>query len=118
VSRLLFDQNAPVASIHRLREAGHDVVQVEAGESDLVVLEKARLEARIVVTDGRDFGFLVFRTRAPVPLGIVYFRSQPLDPESTAVALLAIIDIPGVVLEDKLTVVEPGRIWQRPLPNA
>lgn len=117
MSRLLFDQNVPLASVHRIHRAGHDVLRIEAGESDLVVLEEARSEARIVVTYDRDFGFLVFRTRAPIPPGIVYFRSQPIAPESTALDLLAIMDTPGVVLEGWLTVVEPGRIRQRPLPQ-
>ena len=93
------------------------MLQVETGESDLVVLEWARSEARIVVTYDRDFGFLVYRTRAPIPPGIIYLRSQPVVPESTALELLAIMDTPGVALEGRLTVVEPGRIRQRPLPQ-
>ena len=118
MSRFLFDQNAPLASVHRLRQAGHDVVRVESGETDSAVLEVTRSESRIVVTYDRDFGFLVFRTHAPIPPGIVYFRSQPVAPESTALELLAIMNTPGVVLEGRLTVVEPGRIRQRPLPQA
>lgn len=55
---------------------------------------------------------------APNPLGNVYFRSQPAAPESTALELLAIMNTPGVILEGRLTVVEPGRIRQRPLPEA
>jgi hypothetical protein len=77
VSRFLFDQNVPLASVDRLR--------------------------------------LVYRTRAPIPPGIIYLRSQPVVPESTALELLAIMDTPGVALEDRLTVLEPGRIRQRPL---
>jgi predicted nuclease of predicted toxin-antitoxin system len=106
------------ASVHRLRQADHDVVRIESGETDSAVLEVARSESRIVVTYDRDFGFLVFRTLAPIPPGIVYFRSQPVAPESTALELLAIMNTPGVVLEGRLTVVEPGRIRQRPLPQA
>lgn len=117
MSRFLFDQNAPLASAHRLRDAGHDVAQVESGEPDGVVLDRARSESRIVVTYDRDFGYLVFRAGVPVPPGIVYFRSQPAFPESTALELLAVLETPGVVLEGRLTVVEPGRIRQRPLPR-
>lgn len=53
-----------------------------------------------------------------MPPGIVYFRSQPLVPESTAIDLLAILSTPGVLLEGRLTVVEPSRVRQRPLPPA
>jgi len=118
VSRFLLDQNVPLASALRLREAGHDVIQVQSGESDVAILEAARSQARVVVTYDRDFGFLAFRTGAAMPPGIVYFRSQPLVPESTAIDLLAILNTPGVVLEGRLTVVEPGRVRQRPLPPA
>jgi predicted nuclease of predicted toxin-antitoxin system len=118
VSRFLLDQNVPLASAVRLRQAGHDVIQVQAGESDVAILESARSQARVVVTYDRDFGFLAFRTGAVMPPGIVYFRSQPVVPESTAIDLLAILDTPGVVLEGRLTVVEPGRVRQRPLPPA
>jgi predicted nuclease of predicted toxin-antitoxin system len=113
----LFDQNAPLASVHRLRREGHDVAQVASGDPDSVVLETARSESRIVVTYDRDFGYLVFRTRAPIPPGVVYFRSQPSAPDATALDLLAILRTPGVVLEGRLTVVEPGRMRQRPLPR-
>lgn len=118
MSRFLLDQNVPLASALRLREAGHDVTQVQSGESDVAILEAARSQARVVVTYDRDFGFLAFRTGAAMPPGIVYFRSQPLVPESTAIDLLAILSTPGVLLEGRLTVVEPSRVRQRPLPPA
>ena len=81
------------------------------------MLERARAEQRIVVTFDRDFGFLVFRGDAPAPLGIVYFRSTPTNPEAPAEELLALLETPGVILEGKLTVIERARVRQRPLPK-
>lgn len=66
----------------------------------------------------RDFGFLAFRSQTPMPIGIVYFRTQPVHPESTAIELLAILGTEGVSLDGRMTVVEPGRIRQRPLRRA
>lgn len=71
----------------------------------------------MIVTFDRDFGFLVFRGGALAPPGIVYFRFAPATPEEPAAQLLPLLETPGVVLEGKLTVVEPPRIRQRPLPS-
>ena len=117
MTRFLLDENVPLASAHRLRAASHDAVHAVPRETDRVVLECARAEQRVVVTFDRDFGFLIFRAGAPLPRGVVYFRSPPASPEAPAEDLLALLATPGITLEGKFTVVEPTRIRQRPLPN-
>ena len=57
--RLLADENVPLATVERLRRAGHDVatiLEAGAGASDLEVLGRARREARVVLTFDVDFG--------------------------------------------------------------
>jgi predicted nuclease of predicted toxin-antitoxin system len=117
VTRFLLDENVPVASAQRLRQAGHDVAEVAPGEADAAVLSRARAEERLVVSFDRDFGFLVFRGAAPPPLGILYFRTEPASPEAPAEHLLSLLGTPGITVEGKLTVVERARIRQRPLPK-
>ncbi len=95
----------------------HDAVQAVPRETDRVLLERGRAEERVVVTFDRDFGFLIFRVGAPVPRGVVYFRSPPANPEAPAAGLLALLATPGITLEGKFTVVELARVRQRPLPN-
>ena len=117
MTSFLLDENVPLASVHRLRGAGYDAVQAVPREPDRMVLERARAEQRVVVTFDRDFGFLTFRAGAPIPRGVVYFRSPPANPKAPAEDLLALLATPGITLEGKFTVVEPMRIRQRPLPN-
>lgn len=117
MTSFLLDENVPLATVQRLRRAGHDVAQAASRETDRVVLERARTEQRLVVTFDRDFGFLVFRGGAPAPRGILYFRSGPANPEAPAEELLALLETPGVILEGRLTVIERTRIRQRPLPK-
>jgi predicted nuclease of predicted toxin-antitoxin system len=117
VTRFLLDENVPLASVHRLRRASHDVVQVPPRETDRVALERGRAEERVVVTFDRDFGFLILRADAAIPRGVVYFRSPPANPEAPAAGLLALLATPGITLEGKFTVVELARVRQRPLPH-
>ena|SRR5215212_59409 len=60
-----------------LRRLGHDVTTIAvdhpASLKDEDVLAIARREQRILITDDRDFGELVFRNRRP-HAGVIYLR--------------------------------------------
>jgi len=62
----LADESCAGPVIRALREAGHDVVaiaEVAKGATDEQVLERAVNEKRVLITEDRDFGELVY---APV----------------------------------------------------
>jgi predicted nuclease of predicted toxin-antitoxin system len=70
--RFLTDENFPQASVHRLREAGHDVFDVTErmpGATDLEVLGCAAEGARILLTFDRDYGELIYRAQRLWRLG-------------------------------------------------
>ena len=75
--RFLLDENADARLIVYLQASGHDAVRLvtnyPAGLADRDVLAIARAEGRILVTNDRDFGELVFRYRQP-HAGVVLFR--------------------------------------------
>lgn len=75
--RFLLDQNADRRLAPYLRSLGHDVTVVAVdyppGLSDADVLAIAHREGRIIITNDRDFGDLVFRQQAP-HAGVIYFR--------------------------------------------
>ena len=53
--RFLADESCDFAAVHALRAAGHDVVavsEVARGAVDSVVIELARSERRVLVTEG------------------------------------------------------------------
>ena len=78
--KLFADENIAAQIVHQLRQLGHDVLYPpETGLSadDDVWLDKARTEERILVTDDKDFGELVFRRKLP-SAGVVLLRLHRL----------------------------------------
>jgi predicted nuclease of predicted toxin-antitoxin system len=77
----LLDESAEARIGMFLTSLGHDAVRVgqdkPPGLPDPAVLAIAEAERRILVTNDRDFGELVFRRRQP-HAGVIYFRF-PLD---------------------------------------
>jgi predicted nuclease of predicted toxin-antitoxin system len=74
--RWLADECLAAPLIELLRPSGHDVVYVAesaAGLLDTDVIEFAMREERLVLTEDKDFGDLVFRRKLAVP-GIVLMR--------------------------------------------
>jgi len=119
VIRLLADENLPRASVAGLRAAGHDVRSIAedmAGASDRSVLALARSENRYLLTFDRDFGELIYRHGETAPIGVIYFRFFPADPEEPARILSALLKRAEIQLEARLTVVTRDQVRQRPLP--
>ncbi len=75
--RFLIDESADTRVASPLRHLGHDVTTVAgdhgAALEDTEVLTIAHREQRVLITDDRDFGELVFRYRQP-HAGVLYFR--------------------------------------------
>jgi predicted nuclease of predicted toxin-antitoxin system len=117
--RFLANENFPLASVGRLRQAGHDVVsisEVSPGAKDPTVLARAAREGDVLLTFDRDYGELIFRRRLPPPRGLIYLRLVPETPEEAADVIVALLAVPGIRLEGRYTVVDRQRIRQRPLP--
>jgi predicted nuclease of predicted toxin-antitoxin system len=113
------NENIPLASIRRLRAAGHDVAAIiedAPGSDDTVVLAQAAQEDCIILTFDRDYGELIYKRRLPPPPGIVYFCIIFATPEEPAERLLQLLTAPGFSLDGNFTIVEPGQARQRALP--
>jgi len=120
VIRFLANGNFPLASTKLLRQAGYEVatvIQDSPGATDSEVLTRAMVEQRIVLTFDRDYGGLIYRIRVPAPMGLVYFRFDPLTPEEPAQQLLSLLKNKTISLEKKFTVMERGQVRQRPISN-
>ena len=81
------DESCAGPVIRALREAGHDVVawytaptsiaEVAKGAKDVQVLERALNEKRVLITEDRDFGELVYaRAQSSAGVILVRFHSQ------------------------------------------
>ena len=75
--RLLLDEGLPFRLAAHLRGQGHDVTAVghdyPHALADREILAIARRERRVVLTNDKDFGDLVFRDKLPHS-GVVLFR--------------------------------------------
>ncbi|HEY0558159.1 MAG TPA: DUF5615 family PIN-like protein [Thermoanaerobaculia bacterium] len=117
--RFLANENVPLASVGRLRQAGHVVLSISElspGAKDPAVLARAAEEGDVLLTFDRDYRELIFRRKLPPPRGIIYLRLVPETPEEAAEVISALLDIPGIELEERYTVVDRQRVRQRPLP--
>ncbi|MBU6373231.1 MAG: DUF5615 family PIN-like protein [Alphaproteobacteria bacterium] len=74
----LADENFPFPIVRELRALGHDVEVLNRDErsaSDLELLTRARAQARILLTQDKDFASLVVQRRL-VAFGIVHLSAR------------------------------------------
>ncbi len=110
--RLLLDQGVYAVTALLLRNLGHAVfTAAEAGlaqATDAELLQAAEEQQRILVTRDRDFGGLVFVTRAGS--GVIYLRLHPATPGSVHSELERVLDrYSEEQLRRAFVVIEPGR---------
>jgi predicted nuclease of predicted toxin-antitoxin system len=108
----LADESCAGPIIRALRESGHDVVaisEVGKGATDEEVLERALNEKRVLITEDRDFGELVY-ARGRSSAGVILVRfPRPARRAKPATVVEAVAKL-GSRLRDSFTVVEPGRV--------
>jgi predicted nuclease of predicted toxin-antitoxin system len=115
--RGLADECVAAGLVALLRADGHDVVYVAetaAGLSDADVITLASREARVLLTEDKDFDDLVFRRERAVP-GVVLMRLAPENLAQKAVRLAAVIERYGEGLFGRYVVIEEGRFRSRRL---
>src|SRR5438309_7618457 len=74
--RFLADESCDAIFVRVLRDAGHDVTAVAdmaAAASDTVVIDLAMRESRILLTEDKDFGQLVYASGSP-NRGVILLR--------------------------------------------
>lgn len=115
--RWLADECVAAPLVASLRADGHDVLYIgetAAGLSDVDVISLALRENRLLLTEDKDFGDLVFRRRRTVP-GVVLMRIGPKTPVAKAARLAAAVERYGDGLLGRYTVIEDVRFRSRPM---
>jgi predicted nuclease of predicted toxin-antitoxin system len=115
--RFLADENVSGLVIGRLRDEGHDVVSIAEtgpGTPDDQILNAAEADARILITEDRDYGEMVIRQRLGVR-GVILLELDRLTNATEADTVAEVVSAHGERLAGNLVVVEPGRIRVRPL---
>lgn len=110
--RFLADESCDFAVVSALRAAGHDVIAVSdfaRGAEDAAVVDAARSQRRILLTEDKDFGQLVFAA-ARASTGVILIR-WPVSARSVlGAAVVQLVASHGDSLTESFVVVEPGRV--------
>ncbi len=112
------DENLEAPIVQALRHDGHDVryaSEVSPGAPDDQVLDAAVQDGRVVLTNDKGFGELVFRLHKPAR-GIVLLRFDEEDTDTKLEALRSFLSRKPV-LEGRLTVLTPRGSRSRSLPG-
>ena len=84
--RLLADENFPLPTVARLRQAGHDVKWVRTdlpGTRDATLLDVAESDSRVLLTLDKDFWQIALQRRKALERsGVILFRVHPATPEN------------------------------------
>ena len=92
------------------------IAETGPGLSDTDVIALALREKRLLLTEDKDFGDLVFRRERAVP-GVVLIRIGSETPIMKTARLAAAVERYGEGLWGRYTVIEEGRFRSRRLWN-
>jgi predicted nuclease of predicted toxin-antitoxin system len=111
----LLDQSTDARLVSWLTQRGHNALRIGRdyphGLPDEQVLAIAHREGRILITDDRDFGELVFRHRQP-HTGVIYLRLASYSLALTTARLEHVLTNHAEHL-DRFLVVTPGDVRER-----
>lgn len=110
--RIIADESCDFAIVRGLRSVGHDVVAVAetmAGSPDERVIDVAVSEERLLITEDKDFGQLVFAA-AKKSSGVILVRYPAFARSGLLRDLSKLLSVRGDSLHNSFVVFEPGRI--------
>ena len=110
--RLVADESCDFTVIIGVRDAGHDVVSVTErmpGVEDEKVIELAASERRLLLTEDKDFGQLVFAA-AKENSGVILIRYPASARSMLTEAVVKLLAERADTLYSRFVVMEPGRV--------
>jgi len=110
--RFLADESCDFAIVRTLRDAGHDVSEVRLispGASDEKVINIAIQESRVLLSEDKDFGQLVFASTSNSP-GVILARYPANARQKLASVVAEFVENNSEKIEGHFIVIQPGRI--------
>jgi predicted nuclease of predicted toxin-antitoxin system len=110
--KFLADESCDFAVVRSLREANYDVdaiMEIASGESDANIIKMAVSSGRILITEDRDFGDLVY-AHQQTHGGIILIRYPSTARKKMADAIRDLIDQKGESLLGCFVVVSPLKV--------
>jgi predicted nuclease of predicted toxin-antitoxin system len=109
--RFLADESCDLAVVTALRAAGHDVsavTDITPSAKDPAVLALARSEARVLLTEDKDFGLLAY-AGGHETAGVILIRFPGSARSSLGQAVVSVVVELGDRIAGAFVVLEPGR---------
>ena len=116
--RFVVDESTGIAVIEYLRSQDHDVLAVAETmprAADVDILSRATREGRILVTNDKDFGELVYR-RAQAHHGVVLLRLRDETPANRVRVIKTVLELYAGRLEGRVTIATERGVRIRPTP--
>jgi predicted nuclease of predicted toxin-antitoxin system len=110
--RFLADESCDFAVVHALRANGHDVLavsEVTPRAEDFEVIRLAVREKRILLTEDKDFGRLVY-SHGQKTLGVIFLRFPTSARKQISKDIIKLVKQQGEKLVGCFVTVQPGRI--------
>lgn len=110
--RFLADESCDFAIVRALRAEGHDVFavcEVMQRSNDRELIEQAYHEKRILLTEDKDFGQLVFVSHADTS-GIILVRFPGTARQTLVQIVKQVVQEQGKELLGAFVVIQPGHI--------
>jgi predicted nuclease of predicted toxin-antitoxin system len=117
--RFLADESCDFAVVRALRAEGHDVVAVAEYATrsiDRELMEQARQEERILITEDKDFGRLVFAGKMP-SAGVILIRFPGNARSRLAQVVVHLVRERGAEIGGAFVVIQPAHIRISHQPN-
>jgi predicted nuclease of predicted toxin-antitoxin system len=116
--RFLADESCDFNIVRFLRKEGYDVssiVESHSGAADEFVISLARKEERILMTEDKDFGHLVFTQGLPAT-GVILIRFFPKERKEIGKTIVNLIKKEQDKLKNSFVVVQGKSVRIRRLP--
>jgi predicted nuclease of predicted toxin-antitoxin system len=113
--RFLADESCDFSAVRALRAAGFDVTAIAEmlpRTDDETVARLAAGERRVLITEDKDFGQLVFAKKQPSG-GVILIRFPARSRQSLPRTIVELVRRMGEHLEGNFVVLQPGRTRTR-----
>ena len=110
--RFLADESCDFSVVRALRAVGHDVLAVAelaSGTDDATVMDMALRDNRVLLTEDKDFGQLVYAQAQPSS-GVIFIRYPAEARKTLTKAVVTFVSQHEVELTGSFVVMSPGRI--------
>jgi len=110
--RFLADESCDFGVVRTLRSHGYDVLavsEITTRSVDRELIDQAYQESRILITEDKDFGWLVYVSRAN-SAGVILIRYPGYARRELTEAITKLVSDRGDELPGAFVVIQPGHI--------